>query len=190
MKYNRADRTKVIVLSAVLLVVVAYIAVRAVQLRAEYRGRQHEHDIAHAASADPEPNDGAAPGNDAQAFLMDEHPLLKALVYPPEPPERDPFYPVIAPPSSGRARPIPSRPEPVAAAELPPLSGGTAGRDTLHVTGIISGSPAAAVLRIGDKHFVVREGDWLDNDTRIQAIGTNTVTLREGRRSYILRLGR
>jgi hypothetical protein len=190
MKYNRADRTKVIVLSAVLLVVVAYIAVRAVQLRAEYRGMQHEHDIAHAASADPELSDATASGDDAQASLMDEHPLLKALVYPPVPPERDPFYPVIAPPSSGRARPMPSRPEPVAAAELPPLTSGGADRDRLRVTGIISGSPAAAVIRVGDKHLVVREGDWLDNDTRVQAIGTNTVTLREGRRSYILRLGR
>jgi hypothetical protein len=196
MKYNKADKPKIIVLSVVLVLVVAYIAVSAVRLQREWKGKEqqaHEHhQAAHAAMIGGQGQHSTATSGGASS---DGHDLrLKGLVYPPDPPERDPFYPVIAP-RSGRvaSRPSSQPPRPAATAQLPPLSSGPAStprRGTLHVTGIISGDPATAVLRVGDDHYVVGVGDWLDNDISVQAIGTNTVTLREGKRSHVLRLGR
>jgi hypothetical protein len=195
MKYNQADKPKIIVLSVVLALVVGYIVVRSVQLRREWKGREdaraEQHQLAHAATADPEP--GIPPASGDGSSTVEDNPLLKALVYPPEPPERDPFYPVIAPRSSrpaastGTSRP---RPTPVLSTQLPPFSGSSGPGDILRVTGIITGDPSTAVLRVGDEHYVVRVGDWLDNTKRVEAIGASTVTVRESKRSYTLRLGR
>jgi hypothetical protein len=63
------------------------------------------------------------------------------------------------------------------------------GRDQLQLTGIILGTPSTAVLRLGDDHFVVKEGDLLDSTLRVQKITKTTVTLRDGRTAYTLRLG-
>jgi hypothetical protein len=63
------------------------------------------------------------------------------------------------------------------------------GGDRLQLTGIIQGTPSTAVLRLGDNHFVVKEGDVLDNSLRVQKITRTTVILRDGRTSYTLRIG-
>ncbi len=60
----------------------------------------------------------------------------------------------------------------------------------LRVTGIIVGQPTVAVLRAGRDHYVVNEGDWLDGRLRVQRITATTVTLNDGDRAYLLRLGR
>jgi hypothetical protein len=60
----------------------------------------------------------------------------------------------------------------------------------LQLTGIIAGSPSTAVLRLGEEHYVVREGDLLNGQLRVQQITKNSVVLREGRSTYTLRLGR
>jgi len=58
------------------------------------------------------------------------------------------------------------------------------------VTGIITGTPNTAVLRVGDEHHVVREGNWLSNRIRIEAIDASSVTLRDSQGTYVLTLGR
>jgi hypothetical protein len=42
---------------------------------------------------------------------------------------------------------------------------------------------------MGDDHYVVKEGDFLDTGLRVQKITRNAVTLREGRTTYTLRIG-
>ena len=61
---------------------------------------------------------------------------------------------------------------------------------SVSVTGIITGTPSTAVLRVSDEHYVVREGDWLDNNVRVHAISESAVTLRDRGKTYMLRLGR
>jgi hypothetical protein len=185
MKYSRQDRTKIIVLCVVLVGLWAVIGGRYIQLSRQWKAKttaQHE--------VQP-----AAPQQ--QATSSQQVPLRYAgLVTPVAPPERDPFRPVIsrrgfraetkpaASESSGGEADVPI---------LPPLpeAGSASGASSrvLHVTGIILGTPSTAVLRHGDQHYVVREGDWLDNQLRVHAIAKSSVTLRDSQRSYILRLG-
>jgi hypothetical protein len=190
MKYSKRDLPKIIGLSAVLLCIVAYIIVSYVRLSGEYRARmaaeEARHRSMHAALQ------AYTPASSAQATLA-----VAALISPTPPPTRDPFYPVIAPRRSGAAARSaaisPAQEE--TPAPLPLVSEGdglssTRSRDALHVTGIIVGSPSTAVLRLGEEHYVVHEGDWLDARLRVQSIGSNTVTLRDNERTYRLRLGR
>jgi hypothetical protein len=119
-------------------------------------------------------------------------PLVASLTLQVPPPERDPFYPVISP-RTGRTAAAPAAPEPsedeAATASLPIWAPG--GRnEVLHIAGIIVGTPSIAVLRHGDSHYVVKEGDWLDERTRVQAISPSAVSVREGNKTRTLRLGR
>ena len=57
------------------------------------------------------------------------------------------------------------------------------------MSGIIVGNPSMAVLRVGDQHYVVREGYRLDSNIVVQTIDQSSVTLRDGRGTYTLRLG-
>jgi hypothetical protein len=197
MKYKQADKPKIIVLSVALFALLLYIGVRSVQLSREWKGKtaaaEARHQLAHASMAEPGAV-GVPASTGEPPSLVESNPRLRALMYSGLPPERDPFYPVIRRPRAGRPavkRPAADRSTPTA---LPPL-GTTTGlatpaRDSLRITGIITGSPPAAVLRVGDQHYVVREGDWINDSVRVQTIDTSTVTLRDGKRSYTLRLGR
>ncbi len=175
----------------VLIAVLVYIGVRSVQLSREWKGRS----VAYAQQHDHAPAGAPQASSTQQASLLDTDPRLRALVYPPPPPERDPFYPVIPPRRGGApARPAPSTETSAPKEPVPVVPAAStlsmAGADGLRVTGILLGNPSAAVLRIGEKHYVVRVGDWLDNQVRVHAIDKSTVTLREGKNSYVLRIGR
>ena len=71
----------------------------------------------------------------------------------------------------------------------PPSPSPSADRNTLRVSGIIVGDPSTAVLRVGDEHYVVREGHRLDSNIVVQTIDQSSVTLRDSRGTYTLRLG-
>ena len=71
----------------------------------------------------------------------------------------------------------------------PPSPSPSADRNTLRVIGIILGNPSIAVLRVGDEHFHVREGQRLDGNITVQTIDPSSVTLRDSRGTYTLRLG-
>jgi len=99
----------------------------------------------------------------------------------------------VVPPRTGRTAAAPAIPETseeeTTTAPLPAWSPARSDED-LYVAGIIVGTPSIAVLRHGERHYVVKEGDWLDERTRVQSVSRSTVTVREGNKSYVLRLGR
>ena len=194
MRYQRQDLPKIMVLGLVLIALVAYIGVSYSKLSSRYAEKAAAHEREHARAAlgsQASPNAQGAPAPISAA--------VTALIAPVPPPERDPFAPVIAPrrpyaasatPSAKASRRTP--PEPV----LPPLSEGEAGgqrasarESILALTGIIVGPPYLAVLRRGEDHFIVKQGDQLPGRFRVQAITRNSVTLRDGKQEYVLRLG-
>lgn len=189
MRYDRKkDKAKIVVLTVILAALWVFIGLRFAQQNAKLRARQQ----AQAAAQARAPVTPAAPG--ASPALR-----LAALLAPVPPPQTDPFHPIIPPrtsegrstePAAGTSRPPePQQSPPV----LPPLPGSESsyrgGRDRLTLTGIIVGTPPTAVLRMGDDHYVVKEGDFLDTGLRVQKITRNAVTLREGRTTYTLRIG-
>ncbi len=184
MKYDKKDKTKVIVLVAALLVLWAVIGIYYVVLHRYYEAkaeaeeaRTHAHAAVPAAVADP-----------SRPSLR-----LAALVTPVPPPERDPFHPVIAPRRRGAAQPsaAPSADQHASLPSLPSTPRATArSRDTLRVTGIILGNPNTAVLRVGDAHHVVQEGNLLTDQIRVESVDRTSVTLRDRQGTYVLRLGR
>lgn len=194
MRYDKKDRTKILVLVAVLVAVWAAIGIRFAVL-----SRKHKADLARSAQAQTGGRQQPAPSPGGQLPSGGSPTLrLAGLVAPVPPPTNDPFHPLIAPRTSvARLAPEPSarrrqqEPEPVPPT-LPPMPGADSpgrGGDRLQLTGIIQGTPSTAVLRLGDNHFVVKEGDVLDNSLRVQKITRTTVILRDGRTSYTLRIG-
>jgi hypothetical protein len=195
MRYDKKDRAKIVVLAVVLVGLWGFIGVRFAllsrQRKAELRAQQQAQ-----ASAQPQPTpDAGAPGSQTRSPAL----RLAALVAPVPPPTSDPFHPIIPPrtsegssaqPAAATRRP-PEREQ--APPVLPPLPGSESsyrgGKDRLTLTGIIVGNPSTAVLRMGDDHYVVREGDILDTTLRVQKITRTAVTLREGRTAYTLRIG-
>ena len=189
MKYNRTDLPKIIVLSVVLLGVLVYIGFISVKASREQKARLAEQEARQEAAEQAAQAAQASPGAQAAA-------AVEALIRQVPPPERDPFRPVIPPRTRGAAAAAPEQPQqpaapptpspltPSGATDLPPLRG-----DTLHVTGIVVGTPSIAVLRFQDEHYVVREGDVLNGGLRVQTIASSTVTLRDSQNTYVLRLG-
>ena len=188
MRYARKDRTRVAVLVIVLLALWAFIGIKFALFNRQHRSHTAATPSGESSTAQ------SVPGGQLSPTLR-----LAALVAPVSPPGSDPFHPIIAPRSSepGPAQPRttgrrPSELEP-APAVLPPLPGSESssrsGRDRLTLTGVILGAPSTAVLRLGDDHYVVKEGDVLNGSLRVQKITKTTITLREGRTSYTLRLG-
>ena len=176
MKYDKKNKTKVIILAAALLALWAVIGIRYVVLHRHWEAkaeasRTHAHP---AAVADP-----------SRPSLR-----LAALVTPVPPPERDPFHPVIAPRRRGAAQPSPDRHASVPSLPPTPRASAASSRDTLRVTGIILGHPNTAVLRVGDDHHVVQEGNLLTDQIRVESVGKTSVTLRDRQGTYVLRLGR
>lgn len=179
MKYDRRDLPKIIALSVLLLGVMVYIGVSYAGLSRHYRAQQEaeerSHQLLHAA---PAPDDAGR----ARAAAV------AALVGPTPTPDRDPFHPLVAPRRAGAAPPTPAPQDtPTPEASEPRPVGPPEG---LRVAGIIVGQPTVAVLRAGQDHYVVNEGDWLDRRLRVQRITATTVTLNDGDRAYLLRLGR
>jgi len=188
MKYNREDLPKIIVLSVILLGVLIYIGVRSAQLAGEHKARLAAQEARHQAAEQAALAAQASPTAQAAA-------AVEALIRQVPPPERDPFRPVIAPRRAGAAAAAgtPQQPETPptpppsvtpGSPDLPALRG-----TALHVTGIVVGTPTIAVLRFGEEHYVVREGDVLNGGLRVQTIAASTVTLRDGQNTYVLRLG-
>ena len=180
MKYDKKDKTKIIILVAALLVLWAVIGIRYVVLHRYWEAKAEE-SRAHAHAAAP-----AAVADPSRQSLR-----LAALVTPVPPPERDPFHPVIAPRRRGAAQPsaVPSVDQHPSLPSLPPTPRASS-RDTLRVTGIILGNPNTAVLRVGDDHHVVQEGNLLTDRIRVESVDRTSVTLRDGQGTYVIRLGR
>ena len=192
MRYDKKDRMKIIVLAAVLVALWGFIGVRFALLSRQHKAELRAQEQARAVAQARVP---AAPG------ALGASPTLRlaALVAPVPPPTSDPFHPIIQPRTSQgssaqsaattRRPPEPQDASPV----LPPLPGSGSsyggGKDRLTLTGIIIGNPSTAVLRMGDEHYVVREGDILDTTLQVQKITRTAVTLREGRTTYTLRIG-
>ena len=181
MKYGKKDKPKVIVLLTVLILVWAFIGIRFAVLSREAKARRAADESRRQAAAAVQVAQQPTQPGTAPSFR------LAALVTPVEPPKDDPFRPIIPPRSTGprRTRTEEPRREPI----LPPSATGYQSSN-LHVTGVIIGNPSTAVLRVGDEHYVVREGDWLDNELQVAKIASGAVTLRDRRSSYVLRLGR
>ncbi len=181
MRYDKKDRPKVIVLLTLLILVWAFIGIRFAVLSREAKARRAAEESRRQAAAVQVAQQPTQPGT-AASFR------LAALVTPVEPPKDDPFRPIIPPrgtaPRRTRTTEAP-RPEPI----LPPSTAGYQSSN-LHLTGVILGNPSTAVLRVGDEHYVVREGDWLDSELQVAKIATGAVTIRDKRSSYVLRLGR
>jgi hypothetical protein len=190
MKLEKKDRTKVFVLLVVLVVIWAVVGIKFAGLSREKKAKE-----AARAREQAEVQATRAPAAAQAGALTSPTLRLAALVTPVDPPKNDPFRPVIAPRRHAQGSVPSAGPKPAAetgeeAPVLPPLPGERNGRNTLQVTGIILGSPSTAVLRVGEEHYVVHAGDWLDGELRVQEITKDAVTLRDGRTSYVLRLGR
>jgi len=187
MRHDSKDRVKVILLVAVLGCLWVFIGIRFAGIsrshKAEQEGRERRQAAARAAQ-----NPQQSPTATSPTLR------LAALVTPVDPPKDDPFRPIIPPRRHGGAAPSPTTSRPNdRPALLPPMpdSSSTAHRTSqLYLAGVILGNPSTAVLRWGEEHYVVRAGDWLDNDLKVQEIKNDSVTLRGGGSSYVLRLGR
>lgn len=196
MKYDRKDLPKIIALSMILIALLVYIGVVYSQSRAKMRADMERHRAGHAQEAA-----SAAAGAGRAAAAPSVSPLVTALLAPVPPPDRDPFDPVIPPRSQYTSAPAPasSRPSRTEAPSelplLPPVSEGSGPfpssrtQDVLTLSGIILGPPSLAVLRRGEEHFIVKAGDQIAGRLRVQSISRDTVTLRDARREYVLRLG-
>ncbi len=180
MKSDKSARTKVIALSIILLALWVFIVVYYVTLSRHWKAKVAAQEQRHAAAAASAPDRPATSQPSAR---------IAALVAPVPAPGSDPFRPVISPRTRSSAS-RPGAPPDTAVPLLPPPPTVPSTRDRLHVTGIIVGNPSAAVLRLGEEHYVVREGYVLDNNVRVDSIGESSVTLRDSRGTYILRLGR
>jgi hypothetical protein len=190
-KYNKEDLPKIAILSLVLAALVIYIVVSFIKLSAKAQRDLAAHEAEHARAAAAGPR---APG--AVITPGTVSPAVAALINPVAPPDRDPFSPVISPrrPSAVAAPPAPRpKPGPPGPLVLPPLAGGAAGPQPASnlpsLTGIIVGTPTLAVIRRGEDHFIVKQGDELPGRVRVQAVTRNSVTLRDSKGEYTLRLG-
>jgi hypothetical protein len=179
MRYDRRDRTKLIVLAVILAALWVFIGA---MLRRHWQDKLAASEREHAATVAQEQAGMAAPGpgQERQVAAPTQQPIapqaasrVAALVTPVPPPGRDPFQPKVPARTHGAATrpaappepqpPVPLLPPPPQPAPSPAIS-----RDILHVTGIIAGNPSAAVLRINE----------------------SSVTLRDSQGTYVLRLGR
>jgi len=191
MRRNGRDRAKVIALSAILLVVWAVVGVRYAILSRQWRAKmsaahhQYEQDMARVAGPGTRPEQPSAPRAESRPA---------SLITPVAPPVQDPFLPVLARRGSGGATtPVGTTAEEEELTPLPPPpmeAYPTVGEESLRLTGIVMGTPSIAVVRHGGKHHLVRVGDRLDGELRVQAISRDTVTFQDGKKTYQLRLGR
>jgi type II secretory pathway pseudopilin PulG len=191
MKYKQEDKTKIIVLSAILACILVVVIVRWFRLSDEYQRKmlvhqETDHALQQAVAQYSAPNSAAAV---LEAGQPPTSPLATALLAEVPPPDRDPFHPIIPPHSRQASSAAAPRQEPSAqspGSELPFVLTPDGNRQTLHVTGIAG---ETAVLRHGEDHFIVQAGDFLDNRLRVTEVGRSTVTLQDNQRSYVLRLG-
>jgi len=189
MRQNPKDKLKVVVLVGALVCLWLFIGLRFFALsgahKAKEEARERRQEAARVAQ-NPQVNPAAT------------SPTLRlaALVTPVEPPKDDPFRPIIPPRRHAQATPAPTtnntqpQDRPALLPPMPNSSSSAGRRSQLYLAGIIVGTPSTAVLRWGEDHYVVREGDYLDNDLRVQQIKKDSVTLRGGGSTYVLRLGR
>lgn len=193
MKYDRKDKTKIIALVVILVVFWAFIIFEFTTLSRKTKAKLAAHERAHAAARAAQTQTGQQPTG---APITSPALRLAALVTPVAPPKNDPFRPIIQPRNQSQLNASvqsQTRREEASHASIPALPpmpdsrGG--GKGALQLTGIIAGSPSTAVLRLGEEHYVVREGDLLNGQLRVQQITKNSVVLREGRSTYTLRLG-
>lgn len=176
MKVSKSDRQKVIGLAVVLVAIWVFVGLRYVRLSDHWEAKMEEEHRQHQQAA------AEAGGEELSPAAR-----LASMVKPVEPPIRDPFHPRIMPRSRGASVEEPTEED--ADIAVPDPSNGN-GRMALHVTGILLGEPNAAVLRLGERHFVVQEGDSLGNGLQVGVIERNQVTIKGRRSSYVLRLGR
>jgi hypothetical protein len=201
MKYSKQDLPKILVLSAVLVGIVIYIGISYSRESEKFRTRMAEHEAAHVHQGSLQAADipGADPSLSPGSQMS---PTVQALLTPVAPPDRDPFLPMIAPPRAyasaalapttkprGAKRPpdplvLPALTE--AASAQPPFQRNA---DALSLTGVVLGTPPLAVMRRGDDHFIVQQGAELPGKVTVQAISRNSVTLRDGKRQYTLKIG-
>jgi len=191
MKYKQEDKTKIIVLSAILACILVVVIVRWFKLSDEYQRKmllhqETDHALQSAVAQYSAPDSAAAV---LEAAHPAPSPMATALLAEVPPPDRDPFQPVIPPHSrqtSSSAAPRQEPPSQSATSELPVIMAPNGELQTLHVTGIAG---ETAVLRHGEDHFIVQAGDFLDNRLRVTEVGRSTVTLQDNQRTYVLRLG-
>ncbi len=203
MKYNKQDLPKIVALTIVLVGLVIYIGISYSREAEKYRKRMAEHEATHAQQAAAQANtagvSGANPSMPAGAQMS---PTVQALLAPVTPPDRDPFLPMVAPPRAyspaavkpgTKPRAAKRPPEPLV---LPPLMEGASSQppfqrdaNALALTGIVLGTPPLAVMRRGTDHFIVKQGAELPGKVMVQAITRNSVTLRDGKRQYTLKIG-
>jgi hypothetical protein len=182
---------------------VIYIGISYSREADKYRKRMAEHEATHAQQAASQANAAGIPGaNPSMPAGAQMSPTVQALLTPVTPPDRDPFLPMVAPPraySLVTAKPAAKQRGPKGPAEplvLPPLTGGASSQppfqrdsNALALTGIVLGTPPLAVMRRGTDHFIVKQGAELPGKVMVQAITRNSVTLRDGKRQYTLRIG-
>ena len=70
---------------------------------------------------------------------------------------------------------------------MPELSAGPA-PNVLWLSGVIQGDPKLALLRRGEKRYLVKEGGSFER-YRVAKIGSNSVTIQRGSRKLTLRVG-
>jgi hypothetical protein len=201
MKPDKKSRTKVIILVVVLVAVWAVIGIRYIALSRYWKAKtaaqaaqQHALPGGDEDHAVPSPASSTASSTASSGQPAEAAPSLRvAALAAPEPPKSDPFQPAISPRTSRRATSMPAAPQPEARPLVPlpppPSPSPSADRNTLRVSGIIMGNPSTAVLRVGDQHYVVREGYRLNSNIVVQTIGQSSVILRDSRGTYTLRLG-
>jgi hypothetical protein len=74
----------------------------------------------------------------------------------------------------------------IAGGAQPPLGFAAAPQEKLRVTGIIQGDPNVAILRKGERRFIVREGDPVGSQYTVTKISARRVVLSAGEHDQVI----
>ena len=204
MRVAKEDRTKVVVLGVIAVLVVAFTIWNSGRSLRHNQALSQQSNAATApqtpSSAATAPQTGpAAPGG------------LQALLTAPAPPQRDVFRPLVAPSHGPGSAPAPAATTPAATrgkigvvpalpsgtlGALPPLDlpdfrnvAGYSGQAALRLVGVTRGSPQDwAMFRRGDVRYLVTLNQNVEG-YRVTSIRKNSVTLSAGGKSYTLTAG-
>ena len=198
MKIAKEDRTKVVVLGVIAVLVVAFTIWNSVRsLRHNQALLEQQEQQSHVVAA-PQTGPAAPDG-------------LQALLTAPAPPQRDVFRPLVAPSHGPGSAPAPAATTPAttrgqigvaagpssgAPGALPPLdlpdfrnAAGYSGQAALRLVGVTRGSPQDwAMFRRGDVRYLVTLNQNVEG-YRVTSIRKNSVTLSAGGKSYTLTAG-
>ena len=146
-------------------------------------------------AGEEEPAEGAVPATEPSDSADEPSPTEQSTTQAQAP---APAPPKPAPRAAPKPKAVTRKPVPQSS--LPPFQPGAYASQTaavsgpppnvLWLSGVIQGEPKVAVLRRGENRFYVRQGDTIDDGYTVAGISSSAVTLRRGRSTRVLRIGK